>query len=194
VSLDNLRRIVLREHDRPQAANIGLIGLTCRYALGHGFHTVLEGILYSAHYGEMLAGLREEYGDRSSWWFLDVPFEETVARHASKPQAAEYGRAELEQWWHGRDLLPGGFEQIITPERTAEAAAGQILSHARLHGYRLLRHDGCGRPVRGYPGRPAPMTASRTGRGLPPPRLGLGFGVAAGCCAGPPGMPPVRWP
>jgi hypothetical protein len=132
VSQDNLRRIVLREHDRPQAANIELIGLTCRYALGHSFHTVLEGILYSAHYSEMLAGLRDEHGDRSSWWFLDVPFEETFARHASKPQAAEHGRAELEQWWHGRDLLPGEFEQIITPERTARTAAGQILGHARL--------------------------------------------------------------
>ena len=132
VSQDNLRRVVLREHDRPEAANIGLIDLTCRYALSRGFHTVLEGILYSGHYGEMLAGLRAEYEDRSSWWFLDVPFEETVARHGTKPQAVAYGRAELEQWWHGRDLLGGECEQIITAETTAADAAGQIMRHAGL--------------------------------------------------------------
>jgi chloramphenicol 3-O-phosphotransferase len=33
VGQDNLRRIVLRERDRPGAANIGLIDLTARYAL-----------------------------------------------------------------------------------------------------------------------------------------------------------------
>ena len=86
VSQDNLRRVVLREHDRPEAANIGLIGLTCRYALDCGFHAVLEGILYSAHYGQMLAGLRQDYRDRASFWFLDVPFEETVRRHGTKPR------------------------------------------------------------------------------------------------------------
>jgi hypothetical protein len=78
VGQDNLRRVVLREHDRPGAANIGLIGLNCRYALDCGFHTVHEGILYSAHYGQMLAGLREDYQVRASFWFLDVPFEQTV--------------------------------------------------------------------------------------------------------------------
>jgi hypothetical protein len=132
VGQDNLRRVVLREHDRPAAANIGLIGLTCRYALDCGFHTVLEGILYSAHYGEMLAGLRAQYGDRSSWWYLDVPFEQTVGRHALKPQAADYGRAELEQWWHEHDLLPGRFEQIITGDTTAEEAADRIMRQAGL--------------------------------------------------------------
>jgi predicted kinase len=132
ISQDNIRRVVLREHDRPGAVNIGLISLTCRYALGAGFCTVLEGILCSAHYGEMLAELRGEYGDRSSWWYLDVPFEETLTRHGTKPQAAEYGRAEMEQWWRERDLLPGGLEQIITAGMTAEAAADQIMRHAGL--------------------------------------------------------------
>lgn len=132
VSQDNVRRVVLREHDRPGAANIGLISLTCRYAIGAGFCTVLEGILYSAHYGDMLAGLRAEYGDRSSWWYLDVPFELTIQRHETKPQAAEYGRAELESWWREHDLLPGRFEQIITAGTTAEAAADRIMRHAGL--------------------------------------------------------------
>lgn len=132
VSQDNIRRVVLREHDGPGGANIGLLDLTCRYAISAGFCTVLEGILYSAHYGQMLAELRTEYGDRSSWWYLDVPFEQTLQRHATKPQASAYGRAEMSAWWHEHDLLPGGFEQIITASATAEAAADQIMRHAGL--------------------------------------------------------------
>lgn len=54
VGQDNLRRIVLRERDRPGAAKIGLIDTVARYALDPGCHVVVEGILYADHYGEML--------------------------------------------------------------------------------------------------------------------------------------------
>jgi hypothetical protein len=56
VGQDHLRRVVLKDKDKPGAANIGLIDLVTRYALDHGYITVLEGILYAAHYGEMLTG------------------------------------------------------------------------------------------------------------------------------------------
>jgi predicted kinase len=61
LSQDNLRRIVLRERDRPGAANIGLIDTVARYALDAGYHVVLKGILYADHYGEMLAQLRADH-------------------------------------------------------------------------------------------------------------------------------------
>lgn len=61
VGQDNLRRIMLRERDRPGAANIGLIDLTARYALDAGFHVVVEGILYADRYGDMLTELRADH-------------------------------------------------------------------------------------------------------------------------------------
>lgn len=61
VGQDNLRRIVLRERDRPGVANIGLIDTVTRYALDAGYHVVLEGILYADHYGTMLAQLRADH-------------------------------------------------------------------------------------------------------------------------------------
>jgi hypothetical protein len=132
VGQDNLRRVVLREHDTIGAANVGLIDLTCRFALGNGFHVVLEGILRAERYGAMLAGLREEYADRSSWWFIDIPFSETLQRHSTKPQVHEYGEVEMRSWWHGQDFLPGGFEQVITVGESAEAAATRIMTGAGL--------------------------------------------------------------
>jgi chloramphenicol 3-O-phosphotransferase len=38
VGQDNLRRVVLRERDRPGAANIGLIDTVARHALDAGYH------------------------------------------------------------------------------------------------------------------------------------------------------------
>lgn len=128
VSQDTLRREVLRERDVPGAANIGLIDLTVRHALEHGFHTVLEGILYVAHYGDMLAGLLADYGDRAHCYYLDVPFEETLSRHATKPIADTVGKDELRSWYRPLDLLPGGVETVIPASSTLDATVGQVMS------------------------------------------------------------------
>ncbi|MGW4727886.1 AAA family ATPase [Streptomyces shenzhenensis] len=113
VGQDNLRRIVLRERDRPGAANIGLIGLTARYALDAGFHVVVEGILYADHYGDMLAALCADHRGPTRGYYLDVPFGETLARHATKPIADDVSERQLRDWYRPRDLLPGGIETVI---------------------------------------------------------------------------------
>jgi hypothetical protein len=77
---------VLREHDVPGAANIGLIHTVARYALDAGFHVVVEGILYADRYGDMLGRLRADHRGPTHHYYLDVPFDETLARHATKPQ------------------------------------------------------------------------------------------------------------
>ncbi len=136
VSQDYLRRTVLKERDVPGGANIGLIELVARYALDHGLHTVIEGILYTAHYAEMLAALREDHRGASHFYYMDVPFEETLRRHATKPQASEYGRAEMSTWYRERDFLPGGFEQVITAEASLDAAVQRVIRDAGL----LLEH------------------------------------------------------
>jgi hypothetical protein len=117
VGQDNLRRQVLRERDVPGGANIDLIDLTARFALDRGFHVIVEGILYADRYGEMLTALIADRADAARA-YLDVPWAETLRRHASKPQAAEYGEREMRAWYRERDLLPGGLEQVI-PEGSA---------------------------------------------------------------------------
>lgn len=134
VSQDTLRRDVLRERDVPGAANIGLIDLTVRHALEHGFHTVLEGILYVAHYGDMLAGLLADYGGRAHCYYLDVPFEETLSRHATKPIADTVGKDELRSWYRPLDLLPGGVETVIPASSTLDATVGQVMNALGVRG------------------------------------------------------------
>ena len=132
VAQDNLRRVVLREHDIPGGANIGLIDLTARYALDHGFHVIVEGILYADRYGDMLAALGRDHVGLTRRYYLHVPFEETVRRHATKPQAAEYGEAEMSAWYRELDLLAvGGTEQVI-PASTALNDTVQLIMTGTL--------------------------------------------------------------
>lgn len=132
VGQDNLRRIVLRERDRPGAANIGLIDLTARYALDAGFHVVLEGILYAAHYGHMLTRLRADHRGPTHAYYLDVPFGETLARHATKPTADDVDEAQLRDWYRERDLLPDGTETVIGADSTLHETVDQIMNETGL--------------------------------------------------------------
>ena len=86
VGQDNLRRDILRVRDRPGGAHIGLIDLTARYCLDQGYHVVVEGILYADWHAEMLASLTADHRGVSRQYYFDVPFEETLARHATKPR------------------------------------------------------------------------------------------------------------
>ncbi|MFE2561434.1 AAA family ATPase [Streptomyces sp. NPDC059352] len=132
VGQDNLRRIVLRERDRPGAANIGLIDLTARYAMDAGYHVVVEGILYADHYGQMLARLRADHRGQTHNYYLDVPFEETLARHATKSIAHEVGEQELRDWYRALDLLPGGVETVIGSNSTVDETVDRIMHDTGL--------------------------------------------------------------
>ncbi|MFF3350186.1 kinase [Streptomyces sp. NPDC002779] len=127
VGQDNLRRIVLRERDRPGAANIGLIDLTVRYALDAGFHVVLEGILYADHYGNMLAQLRADHRGPTYGYYLDVPFGETLVRHATKPIADDVNATQLRDWYREHDLLPGGIETVIGADSALHETVDRIM-------------------------------------------------------------------
>jgi hypothetical protein len=91
VGQDLIRRTILREKDCPGAPNIGLMDQVARYSLDHGYHVILDGIMYADRYGEMLAGLKRDHRGRSCFYYLDVSIDETLRRHATRPQASEFG-------------------------------------------------------------------------------------------------------
>lgn len=135
VSQDTLRRDVLREHDIAGGANIDLLKLTTRHAASCGFSVIVEGILRTDHYGPMLAELISGHPGPAFAYYLDIPFKETLRRHASKPQSAEYGEAEMRGWYRERDLLPGGIEQVITAESSLADTIATIMADTGLGGY-----------------------------------------------------------
>lgn len=132
ISQDNLRRVVLRERDIPGGANVELIDLTARLAMSRGFHVVIEGILRADHYGAMLTSLVSDYTGRAFAYYLDVPFEETLRRHATKPQDVKYGEAEMREWYRERDLLPGSIEHVIPAESSLENTVNKVTADVGL--------------------------------------------------------------
>ncbi len=116
VGQDLLRRQVLRELPAPGGANVGLIDLVARHALDHGYHTIVEGILEAAIYGDMLMELvmdHQEAGGPTASCYLDVPLEETLRRHAGKSIAAEVSDDQLRRWYLPDNRVPGLREVIL---------------------------------------------------------------------------------
>lgn len=130
VEQDYLQRILLREQDVPNGNNIGLIETNVRYCLSAGSVTVLEGILFSRHYGPMLERLHADFGGH--WFYFDLPFEETVRRHATRPQAADFGVEDMQAWFQERDALPFVHEQLIGPASSLAETTAQIWRAADL--------------------------------------------------------------
>jgi predicted kinase len=132
VSQDLIRRIILKERDRPGAVNIGLIDQTARYCLDHGYHVVLDGIFYADRYERMLAGLEQDHRGLSRFYYLDVSLDETLRRHATRPQAAEFGPDDMREWHKPRDLLSGVREHVIPETSSLQETTGLILAETRL--------------------------------------------------------------
>jgi predicted kinase len=132
VSQDLIRRMILREKDRPAAVNIGLIDQVTRYSLDHGYHVVLDGILYADRYEQMLAGLNQEHRGLSCFYYLDVSMDETLRRHRTRPQAAEFGADDMRDWYRPRDLLASIREHIVPETSTLQQTIDMIVAESGL--------------------------------------------------------------
>lgn len=126
VEQDQIRRILLRERDRPGAVNIGLIDTNVRYALDHGYDVVLEGILDAGRYGDMLRRLTADHRGLTRHYYFDIPFEETVVRHANRTWAHKVTSDMLREWYRERDLLAEVDQVVIGPDATLEQIVDRI--------------------------------------------------------------------
>lgn len=132
IEQDHVRRIMFQERDEPDGANITAIEQLAHHALDHGFHTVVEGILPAVRYGAMLARLASAYDGRGSFYYFDIPFGETVRRHATRPQAREFTADDMREWYRRRDLLGTPVETVIDDTSSLETTVRRILGETGL--------------------------------------------------------------
>jgi predicted kinase len=132
VEQDHLRRIILRERDDPGGLAPAFIDHTARYLLDNGYHVVLEGILLERKYGAVVRALLAAHRGTSSVFYLDIPFEETVRRHATRPQASEFTADQMRGWYTERDLLGVDGEHVIGPESAFADTVALIAARSGL--------------------------------------------------------------
>ncbi len=116
VSQDMVRREILRVKDSESNPAIQLIYDLCMYGNKVGYTVILEGILSNKKYGAMLQRLLDDFQGEKLIYYFDISFEETVRRHATKPNTHEFGESEMCQWWKDQDVLDVPGEQLTQAE------------------------------------------------------------------------------
>ncbi|RYU09858.1 AAA family ATPase [Nocardioides iriomotensis] len=128
VEQDHFRRVILREHDVAGGENIGLIAHTVRYCASIGNNVIVEGILVAKHYRDMLREILAEHPGPTHVFYLDVPLEETLRRHATRPLGAEISADTFREWYVQSDTLSVPGEVVLDGTADLEVTLKVILN------------------------------------------------------------------
>lgn len=105
ISQDVVRREMLYVKDGEKPKVEELLFQLAMYGKNNCDVVILEGILNSKWYNNLFERLLKEFENNIFAYYFDIPFEETLERHKQKPNAHEFGEAEMREWWHEKDLL-----------------------------------------------------------------------------------------
>lgn len=127
IAQDAVRREMLWVKDEPGTAAMPLLMELLRYGHAHSPVTILEGILYADIYQPLFEEAVRLFGREHIFaYYYDLPFEETLARHQTKPNRADFGAEAMERWWREKDLSPLLAERLLTADLSLDAAEEQI--------------------------------------------------------------------
>lgn len=99
-----------------------------KYGRRHSEITIMEGILDSEQYAPLFEVALEEYGDQIYSYYWDIPFEETLIRHRTKPNRNDFGEEQMRRWWREKDYLKTIPQTIIEKDLSLEDAVNLIYS------------------------------------------------------------------
>ena len=88
--------------------------------------TIMEGILDSKEYAPLFNVAIEEYGNEIYSYYWDIPFEETLNRHKTKPNCNDFGEEEMRRWWREKDYLATIPQKILDKNLSLEDAVNLI--------------------------------------------------------------------
>lgn len=124
ISQDMVRREILWVNDGFDTPALPLLKEMLLYGHAHCPAVILEGIMKAEWYQPLFTLARETFGDQIYAYYFDLPFEETLRRHAMREKAKEFGEAAMRRWWNEKDFLPDISERILS----ADLSPDQVLS------------------------------------------------------------------
>lgn len=128
ISHDMIRLQVLNVSGRVGVErSLPLMEELLRYGRRNSGVTILEGILPSGDYSRLFETAVKEFGENIFAYYYDLSFEETLKRHGTKPNRADFGESEMRRWWQDRDFLETIPERKLKQDISLESAVELIL-------------------------------------------------------------------
>lgn len=128
ISQDAIRREMLMATDGPDSKAIPLMENLLDYGYKHCEIVILEGIMYADWYKPLFELAKKLYQNQIYAYYFDIPFEETMKRHQTRQKSAEFGEAEMREWWREKDYSDILMEAKIGQELSMEQITDLIYS------------------------------------------------------------------
>lgn len=128
ISQDVIRRDMLMVKDGEDTKALPLMKELLEYGKTHSDIVILEGIMYADWYRQLFELARRIYGKEIYAYYFDLPFEETLRRHQTKPNCREFGAEAMQRWWREKDFSDVLCEKSITYEKDLESIVAEIYS------------------------------------------------------------------
>ena len=116
ISQDTIRRDMLWVKDGMGTKALPLLLNLAQYGKQNCDVVILEGILDATCYRELFEELKNEFGTNIYAYYYDLPFEETLLRHETKPNKDEFGESDMRRWWNEKDYIGIISEKILMKE------------------------------------------------------------------------------
>ncbi len=105
ISQDAIRRDMLFVADGADTEALPLMMALLQYGSVHSGVVILEGILYASWYKPLFSLAKKLYKETEIHaYYFDLPFEETVRRHQTKPNCLEFSSMDMRRWWKDKDF------------------------------------------------------------------------------------------
>lgn len=95
--------------------------------LASGYNVIYEGISNIKTYGKYFERILAKHPEENYFFYLDVAFDETLKRHATRPQKTEFGPKEMKRWLAYASPTGYAYETIIPDPSTLDETVAKIL-------------------------------------------------------------------
>ena len=126
ISQDAVRRDMLGVKDGKDTPALPLLKELLKCGYEHSEIVILEGILISDWYRSLFELANELYGSDVYAYYFDIPFEETVRRHQTRPNCNDFGEEDMRDWWKEKDFSDALNETSITEDKDRESIVAEI--------------------------------------------------------------------
>ncbi len=126
ISQDVIRRDILRVKDGENTRALSLMKELLIYGYNHCNVVILEGIMYADWYKPLFELAVQLFDAKIYAYYFDLPFEETLKRHQTKPNRNDFGEESMRKWWREKDFSDVLKEVVITAERDIQSIVEDI--------------------------------------------------------------------
>ena len=134
ISQDVIRRDMLKVKDGENTKALPLLEELLRYGRKHSEIVILEGILNAEWYRALFELAVALYGKNIYAYYFDLPFEETVKRHKTKPNCNDFSAEDMQRWWNEKDYTSVLHETRITADQDRESIVRDICQNIISNG------------------------------------------------------------